>query len=292
MANIVVLGGASWDRIYQLDSFLFPHEMSVYPQRIIEAAGSTGIGKAIPLSKLGHNVTLYIAIGDDEAGHRIRQTLATTNIHVIEEHDPQGTMQHTNLMNVEGERVSILTNAGSTDLACTKVEELRQSLQEADVIVLNIMGYVKPLIPMIQQLNKPVYVDLHDYQEGSSYHQPFLDCATHVQLALSLFPNPNKWIQDQLQSKQMVVVTDGPRKLSVYTPTSDVHLNPDPVDVVDANGAGDHVSAGIIHGMVTNVPLETQLYWGMICAKACLESSSISSEIISPEWIVEKRPIK
>lgn len=292
MANIVILGGASWDTIYQMDSFTFSYETSVYPKRIIESAGSTGVGKAVPLSKLGHNVTLYIALGDDEAGESIRESLAQTSIHVIEEPDPQGTMRHTNLMNQQGERVSILTNAGSSDLPCSKTNELQQALLEADVIVLNIMGHVIPLIPMIQALNKPIFVDLHDYQEGSTYHQPFLDCATHVQLALSLFPNPETWIQQQLQTKKMVVVTDGPRKLSLYTKSSEVHLDPEAVRVIDANGAGDHVSAGIIHGLLMKVPIETQLYWGMVCARACIESPSISSDIITAEWLEQQRPTK
>ncbi len=285
MAKIVVIGGASWDTIHHVGNFSFTREQSVFPHKTIHGSGSTGVGKAIPLAQLGHEVTLYIALGRDEHRDKILNELSTYSIEVIVEDDPLGTLTHTNLMNNDGERVSIFTNPGSQEVPLIHQEIVKSRIDSADIIVLNILPFSKPLFNHIKQSRKPVFVDLHDYDGTNPYHNDFIEVASHLQLAKSLFDYPQVWIENMVKTKEMVILTDGPRDAFIYTSLKSISMTPKPVQLRDANGAGDHISAGVIHGILSNQSLETQLRWGLACAKKCIESDSIASDDLTELWL-------
>lgn len=65
------------------------------------------------LGHLGVDATLWALVGDDDAGRRIRREVRRRGVEFVHATDPGGTVRHINLMDREGERISIFANAGS-----------------------------------------------------------------------------------------------------------------------------------------------------------------------------------
>ena len=70
--------------------------------------GSTGAGKALNLTKLNVNNTLHSIIGNDVYGEKIIKGLEAGGVNFIYDVDQRGTERHINLMDHNGNRISIL----------------------------------------------------------------------------------------------------------------------------------------------------------------------------------------
>ncbi len=275
--KIVVCGGVSWDTVIHVESFAFTKEQTVFPRSTVSTAGGTGLGKAAPLALLGFEVTLICHMGEDEERKRTYQDTLDYPIHWLVETDPLGTTTHVNLMNPFGERVSIFTNLGSFDLPFQRTEEIKTILQSADLIVLNIINPMRQWVPFIQSLHKPVFVDLHDYQDSNPYYDDFIKVATHLQWSQNPGCTDDAFINKYRHQKTMLIRTSGKAGIDLYTSLEHLHQEAIPPQVfVDTNGAGDHVSAGIIAGLLLNHPLEKILLQAAKFAAACIESPKIT----------------
>ncbi len=59
----LILGGVAWDTMVYLDEFPRTRPHTVFTQGSNEAVGSSGAGKAMNLSRLGVDVTLWALVG-------------------------------------------------------------------------------------------------------------------------------------------------------------------------------------------------------------------------------------
>ncbi len=112
----LVVGGVSWNRVIHLDRLPEPTPHTTFARRAREALGGSGAGKAWNLAALDWDVDLVAAVGDDDAGERVRRAVGVLGVGFRPVIDPAGTEQHTNLMAPGGERISIYTVASSGDV--------------------------------------------------------------------------------------------------------------------------------------------------------------------------------
>ena len=173
MNSLVVLGGASWNTMIYLDELPPPHPATIMTPPSHVTAGSTGIGKALALKALGYEALLHAALGNDEAGGHLRRFCRERGLRTCFDIDPQGSSRHINLMDAQGERISILLFNGSpqppVDLA-----RLAQPIAQASTIFLNITASSIPLLPLVAESSAEVWVDLHDYDGVNPYHDQFI----------------------------------------------------------------------------------------------------------------------
>src|SRR5919108_5398096 len=106
--RVVVIGGASWNTMIQVDRFPEPRSGTVHPQGWYDAVGSSGAGKALNLARLGVEVTLHAALGDDAEGRRVEAVLTAAGVRMLVARNPEGTARHVNLMDPAGARISFL----------------------------------------------------------------------------------------------------------------------------------------------------------------------------------------
>ena len=173
-SNIFVAGGVSIDLVVHLDELPPPRPQTIFGARFTETLGSTGAGKAINLSRLGFDVALHATIGDDAQGQRAREILAGQGVDFFYDIDPAGTQRHVNLMGPGGQRISIYLRDGSfePDIAMGPIDK---AIARADLVALNIRNYCRYLIPGIKASNKPIWVDIHDYDGHAEYHRDFIE---------------------------------------------------------------------------------------------------------------------
>lgn len=271
--RILVLGGLSYNLMVMLESFPQPHPQTIFSHSYHEMIGSTGAGKALNLQKLGFDVTLHALIGQDEYGEKLKQTLAQTEINFVYDIDPKGTKRHLNLMDAVGGRISIFLESGTfkPNLDLTRLSTL---IANCDLIVLNIINHNRQLIPIIQQHNKPIWCDIHDYDGKNPYHQDFIEAADVLFMSSDNMPNYEPFMQEQAKQKQLVVCTHGkegatavlhdPLPRTIHIPAiTDYQL-------VDSNGAGDAFFSGLLLGYAQNKSLKESLQYGTIVGGMCI----------------------
>ena len=113
LPQVLVIGGASWNTIIRVVRFPDPDPATVSPVSWHDAVGSSGAGKALNLVRLGAEVTLVAALGDDEAGEHVAATVTSAGIRLIRVRDPAGTSRHLNLMDSAGRRISFQMRVAS-----------------------------------------------------------------------------------------------------------------------------------------------------------------------------------
>jgi len=287
MSRVFVLGGVSFDTIIQLNDLPKHTAKTMFAKNTYQVVGSTGAGKALALKKLGFKVTLHGIIGDDSAGKVITQTMLDNNVRFLYDIDPLGTETHTNLMSEDGNRISIYTNSGSFEPTFNRAA-VEINLQNADLIVLNIINYCRSLIPDIQFLHKPIWVDIHDYDGKNPYHQDFIDAANFLFLSSDLLPNYQAVMQTMIDSgKELVVCTHGKDGATLLTKSGKwlyQGIIPE-TKIVDTNGAGDNFFAGFLYAYTQGKPLETCLLAGAHVAKKCVEHLEIVNPTLSASWL-------
>lgn len=287
MTKIFIVGGASYNSIIHLDEFPTATPQTIPNCRFHETVGSTGIGKAVNFVKLGFATILHAFIGDDIYGQEIRDYLSEENINFIYNFDPNGTERHINLMNREGERISIFVNKASFDPEYEPVI-LEEHIKESDYIVLNIVNYTKKLIPLCKSHQKEIWTDLHDYDGKNPFHQEFIDAADYILFSSINMTDYKEFMESLIVSgKQLVVCThgkDGATALTnagewVYTPIISEY------EMVDTNGAGDSFFAGLLYGHTKGYSTEKSMRLGTICSGLSVTSNELAYRDLSVDLL-------
>ncbi|MDP3131002.1 MAG: carbohydrate kinase family protein [Bacillota bacterium] len=285
MKKVLVLGGVSYDEIIRLDRLPDGSSRTVFGTGW-RAVGSTGAGKSLNLTKLGVANTLHATIGDDPDGRAIRAFLASRGVDAIYDDVPV-TDHHVNLMDGEGNRLSIFT-VPERKIPAVDVARLEQLIASHDVIVLNIIPYTKQLIPLIKKQKKEIWTDLHDYVPGNPYYDDFIAASEVIFLSSDQTPGHLRLIDEWIAAgKRLVVVTHG--KNGAAAKTADGPMLYEPIintyQLVDANGAGDAFFAGFLYGYLLGEPISKCLCYGTIAGGVTVSSRELVAEELSPEYI-------
>ncbi|WP_106190152.1 carbohydrate kinase family protein [Umezawaea tangerina] len=273
--RVFVAGPVSWNRLVELEELpeARPHKASA--RRHWETIGGTSAGKALNLARLGARVTLRTAVGDDDHGRRIVDTLAAAGVEVIAEIADGPTEQHLNLMDSHGGRVSIylevpvLTAPRHDDRALA-------ALADADAVVIDLAEHSRPLLAATSGL--PVWCDLHDYDGSSAYHQDFLDAADYLflnddgvpdraDLAALLASAGCRVAVATLGADGAMAVADGVHHRVAAVPVE---------RVVDTNGAGDAFFAGFLLAHLAGADVPAALTAAATSAAHCLGSPNLA----------------
>ena len=289
MKNILILGGTTFDHIVTLEKFPDPIPKTIHVAPFHEATGSTGAGKALCLTKLSVPNSLHSILGDDIWGKKIIDYLSSQKVDFIYDFDPAGTERHFNIMNAEGERISMFIKQSSENLSIN-LKLIEEKIQWADIVVLNIIPYCKHIIPLLKKYNKPVWTDLHDYNEGNPYHTPFIDASQYIFLSSDNVKDHKKLMQQFIDDgKELVVCTHGKQGATALTKDGKWIEQPalTSFTLVDANGAGDNFFSGFLYAFIQNKSIEDCMKYATVCGAYCITSKELVYEKLTPE-LVEK----
>jgi len=285
--KILVIGGVSFDTIVHLSRLPEPVSQTLFGSDY-QTIGSTGAGKALNLTKLGIQTTLHATLADDEYGNLIRKYLQNRGVSAIYDKD-QFTERHVNIMDIEGNRVSIFT-ASTTVNPNIDWDRLEKLIINHDLIVLNIIPYTKKVIALVKKHHKTIWTDLHDYEEDNTYYDEFIDAADCLFFSSDKVVNHRKLMEKWIKmGKSMVVVTHGKNGASVATKEAFLY---EPIintyQLVDSNGAGDAFFAGFLYGYIKNESIQTCLAYGTIAGGVTVSSKELVSPLLSEIYLLDK----
>jgi acarbose 7IV-phosphotransferase len=290
MEKILILGGTTYDHIVYLKKLPEAIPQTIHVAPFNEAAGSTGAGKALNLTRLGVPNTLYSVIGNDMYGKQIIKYLKQQKVHFVYDIDKAGTERHINIMDAEGGRISMFITQSSEKIEMD-MKAMKSLAENAAVVVLNIIPYCRQLIPLLKKLKKQVWTDLHDYDGVSAYHTPFIAAAQYVHLSSDNLADYRKVMKQLVAAgKELVICTHGKNGASLLTKNGEWIEQPViPVKkIVDANGAGDSFFAGFLFGFTNEYTLNECMSMGAVCASLCVGSKQLASEKLNADYLLSK----
>lgn len=290
MQKVFIIGGTTFDHIVHLPQLPQPIPQTIHQAPFHEGTGSTGSGKALNLHRLGVPLQLYSVLGSDSYGAAVQTDLHKAGIDAFYDVDPAGTERHINIMDAEGNRISMFITQSTEHIAYTK-ERIQRAIAAADILVLNIIAYCRGLIPMVNVSNKPVWTDLHDYDGCNLYHKDFIDASQYIHLSSDKLPDYKTTMQRFIDDgKQLVVCTHGKAGASLLTPAGEWIEQKALLQypLVDANGAGDAFFSGFLYGWIRKEPLHTCMQLGAVCAALCIGSKQLAAENLSAVLLMEE----
>ena len=286
MKRVLVLGGVSYNTMIYVDSFPQPEPQTVFSKRLHDTVGSTGAGKALNLCRLGFDVTLHGVIGDDMYGDLIKGYFDGEDLHFIYEISPGGTERHTNLMDAEGRRISIIQVQRAPVPSQPDQGKIEPLIDESDYVALSITSPYSSLIPLIKRHGKEIWCDLHDYDGVNPYHEPFVQASDYLFLSSDLMPDYRAFMERMIRDgKKLVVCTHGKKgstALAVDGKWVDMPAIEQPLPV-DTNGAGDAFFAGFLYGYARGHDVEVSMRYATIAGGLC----TLSHELVFPQLSVE-----
>lgn len=290
MEKVLVIGGTSYDSIITLNKLPEPLPQTIHYAPFHETLGSTGAGKALNLEKLNVPTILHSTIGNDVYGKRIVEILEQEKVTFYYDIDDHETERHVNLMDKEGNRISIFVTQSNSHpkLDLLRIEKL---IQESDIVVLNIIAYTKQLIPLCQKHNKPIWTDLHDYDGSNDYHEDFIKAADVIFLSSDNLVDYKSVMKSFIRSgKQLVICTHGKKGATALTKNEEWLY----IDIIedypfrDANGAGDSFFSGFLYGYLKRKSMEECLKYGTVCAGLCITSKELAYEELSDKLLEQE----
>ncbi len=281
MGKILVMGGTSYDTIIKLKKNPVSRG-TFFAKDAYDRCGSTGTSKAVALQKLGMNVTLYSLLGEDEAGDRIRTYLKDHQVPLADDRFPSGTERHINLLDDSGARISIFLPR-SSEKPEIKEERLHRLIAESEIIVLNIMSYNVPFIPLLK--GKQVWTDLHDYQDLDPYYTPFIDAAQFIFLSSDRLMDYRSTMKRLGSTGKLIVATHGKEGSTAYWKDHFYEQSAHDFTLVDSDGAGDNYFAGFLTEYLKKGNLERSLMTASVCGGLAIETKELVPENLNYEML-------
>ncbi|MBP2269133.1 sugar/nucleoside kinase (ribokinase family) [Pseudarthrobacter sp. PvP004] len=269
---VALCGPSSWNYLILLDHLPEPVAHMQFARRSWQTVGGTSAGKALHLADLGVSVRLCSPLGEDDEASRVHYALATAGV-TVEEIWSEHTERHVNLMTDDGERVSLYVSVPSTPTP-KGLRTAEAAVATADVAVIDLSELGALLLESGEVQRTPLWVDLHDYDGSSTFHEPFLRAAHAVFMNDDRTADPWELLSSCLErGPRLAVCTRGADGAIAMEADGTRHeVSAMPAEVVDTNGAGDAFMAGFLASTLHGAAVADALTLAAAQARIAIES--------------------
>ncbi|MCR6854367.1 ribokinase [Paenibacillus jamilae] len=244
MPNIAVVGSISMDLVAVSKKRPKAGE-TVIGEAFHTIPGGKGANQAVAAARLGANVAMVGAVGNDDYGTVVRKNLENERIfidYVVPVTD--GTTGIAHIVLAEEDNSIVVVQGANALVNKSVVDRSKDLLVKADMVVLQLeipLETVKYVLAICEEHNIPVMLNPAPAQVLSEY---ILEKATYItpnehecRIVLDDFTSP---IEDLLAKyPNKLLMTEGSNGVRFHNGTEIVHVPSIAVDVVDTTGAGD-----------------------------------------------------
>jgi len=284
MTRIAVVGSINMDLVTQAPRFVGPGE-TILGERFLTVPGGKGANQAVAAARLGAEVALIGATGDDVFGRQLRQGLADENIdlsHTVQLDD--GASGTASITVAGGENQIIVVPAANARVTPAQVEQAQASIARADAVLVQMeipLETVEATLRLGHRLGVPVILNPAPAQQLPS---EWLRLARYVtpnqhELAILLSADPDEDFRVLMQRAPCpVVLTRGGEGAWYREQGEPIHQRGFKVDVVDSTGAGDTFNAALAVFLHEGLPVAVR----KACAAAALSVGKLGAQAGMP----------
>lgn len=280
MTRVVVVGSINMDLVTLAPRFAAPGE-TVLGERFLTVHGGKGANQAVAAARLGAEVALVGAVGDDAFGAQLHAGLASEGISL--EHVARiancgsGTASITV---AEGENHIIVVAAANARVTPAQIERAQSTFVSADAILVQMeipLEAVEATLRLGHRLGKPVILNPAPAQP---LPLEWLKLARYLtpnqhELAILLAANADEDFRVLMQrSPAAVVLTRGAEGAWFRDGGEPVHQAGFKINVVDSTGAGDTFNAALAVFLREGLPIAVR----KACAAAALSVSKLGAQ--------------
>lgn len=244
MPNIAVVGSISMDLVAVSKKRPKAGE-TVIGEAFHTIPGGKGANQAVAAARLGGNVAMVGAVGNDDYGTVVRKNLENERIfidYVVPVTDRTTGIAH--IVLAEEDNSIVVVQGANALVNKSVVDRSKDLLVKADMVVLQLeipLETVKYVLAICEEHNIPVMLNPAPAQVLS---EEILEKATYItpnehecRIVLDDFTSP---IEDLLAKyPNKLLMTEGSNGVRFHNGTEIVHVPSIAVDVVDTTGAGD-----------------------------------------------------
>lgn len=299
--GVVVVGNVGIDTNVYLYGKEIDFSVEANFSENIDYVGQAGGYAARGYAQLGSKTAFIGHVGDDAAGHMVREAFARDQIDctglLV---DPSGTARSVNIMYKDGRRKNFYDGKGHMDLS-PPIEIAKKLFAGAKLAHFNIPNWARHLLPLATTAGVTIACDIQDVVDPEDpYRREFADLADILFFSATNHEDPTPLMRLFLNNKpgRIVVSGLGAKGAAVGSEDGIRFLPPVSLDlpVVDTNGAGDGLAVGFLTSYVLEKrPLIESVNRGQIvarytCAQRATTDTLIKQEMLERYQTTDERP--
>lgn len=245
MARVVVVGSINMDLVTLAPRFAGPGE-TLLGDRFLTVPGGKGANQAVAAARLGAEVTLIGALGNDAFGRQLRDGLTAEGIALDHVRQVEDAGSGTASITVAGGENSIIVVPGANArVSPMQVEQASDAIARADAVLVQMeipLETVEATLRLGHRLGVPVILNPAPARRLPT---TWLKLARYVtpnqhELAMLLGADPGRDFRELMREAPCpVVLTRGGEGAWYREDDEPVHQPGFAVNVVDSTGAGD-----------------------------------------------------
>lgn len=251
MTRIVVVGSINMDLVTQAPRFAGPGE-TILGERFLTVPGGKGANQAVAAARLGAEVALVGATGEDTFGRQLRQGLAAERVNLTHVTELDDCASGTASITISGgENQIVVVPAANAQVTPAQVEQAHTLIARADCVLVQMEippESVEATLRLGHRLGVPVILNPAparklplEWLRLTRYVTP-----NQHELAIMLGLDPNDDFRALMQRAPCpVVLTRGTEGAWYREQGEPIHQSGFRVDVVDSTGAGDTFNAAL-----------------------------------------------
>lgn len=269
--KITVIGSLNMDLVVQSSRFPESGE-TVLGEKLNYLPGGKGANQAVAASRLGAEVTMIGAVGEDPYGDRLIEMLEEDNINTTCIKRVQGESSGVAIIFLDDKDNRIIVIQGA-NAYCTKedIDANRNIIMNSDIILIQLeipLETAHYAVELAKQLNKTVILNPAPAQILPDELLQQIDIITPNETELNILTTEKsnkaslEHRMDNLLEKGVkhVVTTVGGRGAVYKTSQQDIESFPGyQVPVVDTTGAGDSFNGGLAVALGKGLPMSDAL---------------------------------
>lgn len=279
----LVIGGANMDILGRACNPLKPADSNI--GNISCSAGGVARNIAENLARLGNSTRLITAIGEDNYGQQIAQQCRAAGVNMQSSLSIQGAATSTYLSVLDNHQdlyVAINDMAIMSQLSADVLKGHHSQLQSAELLILDtnltepaleyllshfpdVPVFVDPVSCSKALKIKPYLAEIHTLKPNLQEAQTLSGIEMN---GLDELPRVADWFLEQGVSR--LVITLGASGVFYSDGQTQGHLPAPPVEMKNANGAGDAFTAGLAHGWLKQWSTPRSIEFAMAAAALAL----------------------
>jgi pseudouridine kinase len=283
MTEVIVIGGANID----IKAKAKPRHVlgTSNPGIVSTTAGGVARNIAHNLARLGRNVALISAVGDDSYGKQIIEETKQAGVDVgrIAREASAATGTYVALLDDTGNLVSAVSDMRIIDaLTPPRLEPHAHCLDQARLVIVDCNVPAATLRWLAQRYSNKLVVDpvsVDKSKKLSNLPQLFLATPNLDQAETMFSTREPQQVNQAFKARfQNLVLHAGPKGAFAMEETGMSHIAPVPSSIIDVTGAGDAATAGLINGLLQGLSLADAAARGQQAASRVMATTKSTLE--------------